>query len=145
MSAVIYLITTGDDLYVGSTTDYKQRIRRHKSNTYLETNKDYNSKLYKTIRANDGQCEFTIYDENLSMTKQELRMYEEEVRELLGATLNSYRAIATDEQRKQQMINADIKKAIKVTCECGCIVTRGNYRLKHRKTAKHLRLMTLLA
>ena len=144
MSGVIYTITTGDDGYVGSTTDYKQRIRRHKSNTYLETNKDYNSKLYKTIRANDGQCEFTIYDENLSMTKQELRMYEEEVRELLGATLNSYRAITTDEQRKQQLINCDIKNAVKVTCECGTMSTKGNI-TRHRKSAKHLSLMTTQA
>lgn len=141
MSGVIYKIETGDGVYVGSTNDYKKRIISHKSCIYNENSKHYNSKLYKTIRANDGDCEFTIYEDNLSTTKDELRIREEEVRVLLGATLNSYRAITTDEQKKQQMTNADIKKADKVTCECGCVVTRGSIN-RHKRTAKHARLMT---
>ena len=107
MSGVIYKITSGDECYVGSTNDYKRRVKDHKSNIINENSKDYNYKLYKTIRANDGDWEMSIYEENLSMTKDELRIREEEVRLLLGATLNSRACFLTKEQKKEQARNAD--------------------------------------
>ena len=152
MSGVIYKIVTGNEVYVGSTFNYKQRLADHKSNIINENSRDYNFKLYKTIRANDGEWEISIYEDNLSMTKDELHIREEEVRLLLGATLNSRRAHMSEELRKEterkrsakwREENKDRHKEESkklVTCECGCIVTKyGIYH--HRKTAKHARLM----
>lgn len=73
MSGVIYKIVTGNEVYVGSTTDYKQRIRRHRYNLLNKSSSCYELKLYKAIRANDGEWEISIYEDNLSMTKDKLR------------------------------------------------------------------------
>ena len=109
MSGVIYKIVTGNEVYVGSTINFKGRYKGHKCAIYNENGKEYNYKLYKTIRANDGDWEMSIYEENLSMTKDELRIREEEVRLLLGATLNSRSCFLTEEQRKEQGHNASLE------------------------------------
>ena len=151
MSGVIYIITSGDECYVGSTNDYKKRLNHHRDVIYT-TNpnyKGYNYKLYKTIRANGGEWEMSIYDDNLSMSEEELCIYEEEVRLLLGATLNGRRAYTTDEQRREQKYkyannNKDLihtKGKTIVKCECGVMLSY-NCLSRHKKTAKHIRLMT---
>ena len=43
---------TIQDIYIGSTTNFKQRKRQHKNCTTKETNKNYNRTLYKFIRDN---------------------------------------------------------------------------------------------
>ena len=144
MSGVIYKITSGDECYVGSTNDYDRRWESHRDTIWYEIGKHYNAKLYKTIRANDGDWEMSIYEENLSITTEELRIREEEVRLLLGATLNSKRAYRTREQKREQLLNADARKGVKITCECGSIVTRGCI-IRHRTTTKHARRMTSLS
>ena len=137
MSGVIYTITTGDEVYVGSTNGFKKRISHHKSNIYNKNSKDYNAKVYKKIRENNGQYEINIYDDNLSLNKTELCIYEEKVRLLLGATLNGKRAYATEEQSKQQKReNAGVPHK----CECGCFVRIDNI-IRHRKSTKHINLM----
>lgn len=148
MSGVIYKIVTGNEVYVGSTFDYKIRYITHKSAINCVTNTNYNSKLYKTIRDNGGDWEMSIYEQNLSMTKEELRIYEEEVRVLLGATLNCRRAYRSYEQRQQQLREKNIRnrvvyddrKKVSIKCECGCVVRRCCM-AKHRRTPKHARLM----
>ena len=152
MSGVIYKLVTGDDLYVGSTFNTYTRFAGHKSR--LKTG--FKSPLYDAIRANNNEYEITIYKDNLSMTEKELCKYEQEVIELLGATLNGVRAYTTDEDKRQQNIK-DCKKnyykhreerlakaAVKITCECGSVVTNDKIQ-RHRRTAKHLRLMTTQA
>ena len=153
MSGVIYKIVTGDDVYVGSTTNYGKRKNEHKKKINNEKTKNYTMKVYETIRANDGEYEINIYEENLSMTKDELREREEEVRLLLGATLNSRRAHQTKEQRKEtERIRAakwrDENKDIyterlrsKIKCECGLMICYSSL-ARHKRTAKHIRLMT---
>ena len=156
MSGVIYKIVTGDDVYVGSTRDFDKRFCNHKSCIY-NGNKNSTSKLYETIRANGGEWDMTIYKDNLSMNDKELCIYEEEVILLLGATLNTQRAYVTEEEKRQRARNieqvyrnknkegirkrqAEIYKKI-VTCECGINLTQ-NCIYRHRKSAKHIRLMT---
>lgn len=55
---VIYKIFCKDpnvtDIYIGHTTDMKQRYRLHRSNCNVETSKGYNYKIYKIIRENGG-------------------------------------------------------------------------------------------
>jgi len=157
MSGVIYKIVTGNEVYVGSTIDYKHRAIKHKSSIYNKNSSCYELKLYKAIRANDGDWEMSIYEENLSMTKDELRIREEEVRLLLGATLNSMRAYRTIEQKKECQNKSEVAYRNKnreacnkrtaicqkqiVKCECGLMITRGSM-ARHLRRSKHLKLMT---
>jgi len=136
MSGVIYIITTGGEGYIGSTNDFKKRISDHKYNIYNKNSKQYNYKLYKKIRENNCQYEINIYEDNLSLNKKELRIREEEVRLLLGATLNERRAYMSYEQRYQ-------RKAVPTKCECGCFIRRSDMAC-HRKTTKHINLMISL-
>ena len=140
MSGIIYIITTGDEAYVGSTRDFKQRMRRHKHNLKVGCN----CKLYKTIRENNGEWDMCIYEDNLTLNKKELCIYEEKVRLLLGATLNCRRAFRTEEQ-KQEYIVIQQKKTkerneVSIKCDCGCIVRRGHI-LRHKNSAKHIKWM----
>ena len=174
MSGIIYIITTGDEGYVGSTNNFKKRILQHKSNIYNKNSKDYNYKVYKKIRENNCQYEINIYEYNLSLTKTELRIREEEVRVLLGATLNDCRAYRTYEQmreaknsavRKWSNNNKDKivqksklyynknKEAInernnlrdKTMVKCECgLMIRYGGRPRHKKTAKHIKRMISL-
>jgi len=137
MSGVIYIITTGGEGYVGSTINFKKRILQHKSNIYNKNSKDYNYKVYKKIRENNGQYEINIYEDNLTLNKKELCIYEEKVRLLLGATLNDCRAYATEEQLKQQKRETD---AVPTKCECGCVVRRDDI-ARHKRSAKHIKRM----
>ena len=54
----IYKIVCNDlkitDIYVGHTTDFLKRKSKHKTCCCNENNRDYNFKVYQTIRANGG-------------------------------------------------------------------------------------------
>ena len=140
MSGVIYIITTGDEGYVGSTNNFKQRLVDHKSSIYNKNSHVYNFKLYKKIRENNGQYEINIYEDNLSLTKTELRIREEEVRVLLGATLNSQRAYRTEEQKKNQI---NKWRSVPIKCDCGLMI-HNNSAARHKRTAKHIKRMISL-
>ena len=157
MSGVIYKIVTGDDVYVGSTFNLYRRRIDHKKHISNKNHPKYGLKLYETIRANGGEWDMTIYKDNLSMNDKELCIYEEEVMLLLGATLNDRKAHRSEEEKRQRARNieqvyrnknkegirkrqAEIYKKI-VTCECGINLTQ-NCIYRHRKSAKHIRLMT---
>ena len=163
MSGVIYKIVTGNEVYVGSTMDYKHRLKCHRAVVNNPKCKGYNLKLYKTIRTN-GEWEMSIYKENLSMTKEELRIYEDEIVLLLGATLNDKKAHRSDDDMKEwqknwnevnkeelvikhkeyRIINKHqirAKQLAKIKCECGSISCVSSI-ARHRKSAKHARLMT---
>ena len=49
---VIYKIITLDSVYVGSTTNFRQRKCHHKCCIYNENGDKYNQKLYQKIREN---------------------------------------------------------------------------------------------
>ena len=57
-NTVIYKIYCKDesisDIYIGHTTNFKQRNKLHKSNCNVESSKGYNYKIYKIIRENGG-------------------------------------------------------------------------------------------
>ena len=141
MSGVIYIITTGDDFYIGSTCDYKTRMYHHKGNIYNKNNKHYNYKLYKKIRENNCQYEINIYEDNLSLNKKELCIYEQEVIDLLRPTLNDIRAYCDEAQIRQNLRDRNNKfSSVRIRCECGSVITRGN-KACHKRTAKHIKRM----
>ena len=85
---IIYTIRTGNSLYVGSTTDYTNRKYKHKSNITNENSKNYNSKLYKTLRENE---EWNIQPHSKFPCNDgvEQKLEEERIRQLLKADLNT--------------------------------------------------------
>lgn len=92
--ALIYKICCLDpnvkEIYVGSTTNFRERVRGHKKACNDEKNKDHNIKLYQFIRANGGWdnwtmelIEFYITDDKLKLLKREGELIRE-----LKASLN---------------------------------------------------------
>ena len=96
--AVIYIIITDDGLYVGSTCDFKERKRNHKSRIYNEKCGKYNLKLYKNIRENDGEYRIEVYKLFPCENNDELRQEEERIMLELDANLNTVRAYLTEEE-----------------------------------------------
>ncbi len=164
--AIIYTIRTDDGLYVGSTCNFKDRKWSHNKNIYNEISPHYNYKLYKNIRANDGEYRIEMYKPFPCNSKRELEQEEDKVMLEMNANLNQRRAYVSEEEHKQyyrehQKIyyqekkeyykkyredNKDkihLKQNEKITCECGCKSARCHIST-HRKTKKHLNLMKLL-
>ena len=99
--ALIYTIKTMDGIYVGSTIDFKERVKKHFSDCRCSHHSCYNSKLYRSIRKNDGVCTITIHKMFPCDNLKELRIEEERVRRELNANLNHIRAYRTEEERKE--------------------------------------------
>ena len=101
--AIIYKITNADEslIYVGSTTDYRNRKNSHKTNCNNENTKDYHYYVYQMIRENGGWNAFEIkpVKEFPCENKIQLVIEEERIRKELNANLNKYRAITTAEER----------------------------------------------
>ena len=154
-----------DNVYIGSTTDFRKRKTTHKSYCNNEKNKTYNDKKYQYIRANGGwenwnMIEVEKYPCN---DKREAEKREEYYRAFFNANLNSRRAFVTEkqnlekmkeyyeqhkEQKKEYMkeYNKEYyeqnKEQIKeqkkeqTNCICGCIINKRHLN-RHLKTQKH--------
>ena len=108
-------------IYVGSTTQFIRRKSEHKKSCNNENSKQYNQKLYKMIRSNDGWDLFKIMIicEYPCNSKTELLIEEEKYRKELQATLNSVKAYCTSEETR--INNNKIKR---------------NYNTKHKDEIK---------
>ena len=148
--AVIYTIRSGDSLYVGSTTSYAMRKYNHKDNIYNEKKRKYFTKLYKTIRENNGEWDMKPHKEFPCENKTQLTIEEERVRREMNADLNDRKCIRENEKegkkndnKKYREKNKDKIKIWKnelIECECGCELTKNNLST-HRKSKKHMNLM----
>lgn len=93
--ALIYKIICNDpnvkDVYVGSTTNFKERERCHKKNCNIENSNGYNLKVYRFMRENGGFDNWRMELVEMFPTDNKLKLYkrEGEVIRSLGATLNS--------------------------------------------------------
>ncbi len=145
--AIIYMITTGTDKYVGSTCNYTRRKCKHKSRIeFKDTEKNCNSKLYRKIRDN-GEWFMAPIKKYPCDSKFELELEEERFRIEYKANLNSYQCHGQDPeahrraQKKYREKNKEkikAKKAEKVTCKyCGSVVTRTCL-ARHKQTKKCL-------
>jgi len=88
IKSVIYTIKSKDNIYVGSTVNFRSRKNDHKSNITNENHKAYNFKLYKTIRDNDGEWDMQPHSIFPCVSKLELTIEEERIRQLLTADMN---------------------------------------------------------
>ncbi len=110
---VIYTVRTGDSVYVGSTTNFRQRKCCHKSSIYNENSKEYNKKLYQKIREN-GEWDMKPYKKYSCESKLQLHIEEEKVRRELNADLNSQSCgtgLSKSEYHKQYHIDNKDKNA----------------------------------
>ena len=98
---IIYTIRTNDGLYVGSTVDFKDRKRSHKCCIYNENRHEHNYKLYKNIRANDGEYCIEMYKPFPCNSKRELEQEEDKVMLEMNANLNERRAYISEEEKRK--------------------------------------------
>jgi hypothetical protein len=112
---IIYKIVCKDlnitDIYVGHTTSFKDRKKTHKSSSINEGNKNYNLKIYQTIRDNSGwdnwdMIEIEKYPCN---DLQEARARERYWYERLSAGLNARLPIAYKDDVLKQRHNSYLR------------------------------------
>jgi predicted GIY-YIG superfamily endonuclease len=160
--SVIYLLRHKDDInleniYIGSTNDFRRRKRKHKCNSNNPNIKEYNFKVYQYIRNNGGWDEWVmkIIEKYPCNLVEELKTKEDEIMLQYPNRLNEHRAKRStkeyQEDNKEKLkeyykeYNEDNKekkkekRKEKITCECGCIVTKGCL-TRHKRTDKHLEL-----
>jgi hypothetical protein len=124
--ACIYEITVGEEIYIGSTCNYKMRMTSHKSVAFnSKLPKSYNMPLYKAIRANNG-----IYDTKILYTLQDGEVkfkVEREWYDKLKPTLNGYKPVKNPRDEK-------------MTCDCGAVIVARHIK-KHLLSKPHLDFM----
>jgi len=106
MSYYIYKICCDDCpefVYVGSTKAFRERKKQHKTTCNNENNKNYNTKLYTTIRENGGWDNFrmVLIEECGEISFTQARIREEEWRVKLNGNLNMKKCHITEEERKE--------------------------------------------
>jgi len=101
---IVCLDNSCDLFYIGSTANWKERQRNHKSSCNNENSKEYNTKKYQTIRANGGWCNFKMIEIGTAeqLTVRQAEKIEEYYREELKASLNGKRCYLSKEQKQEQ-------------------------------------------
>ena len=156
-----------DYAYVGSTRSLRHRKCQHKSNCNNENRKEYNYKLYKTIRETGGWHNWRmvcIHQEECE-DKRAAEIKEEELRVQLNANMNSRRCHRTEEERTEynneyysenkdyykdyykQYYSENREKILEqynkpFDCECGGRYTHKN-KSRHERSKKHLKFINL--
>ena len=162
---IYYKIVSKDEnikeIYIGKTTNFKERIRKHKNRYNNENGKYYNYNVYQYIRENGGINNFNFieiekgeYDNKDSAIKERYWI------ENLNATLNiiiptrtlqewgkEYRENNKEVLKKyQKEYRENNKEKIneKIICECGCKIVKRCLST-HLKTQKHIKFLALTA
>ena len=158
-NSVIYKLKHNEDyddnnIYVGSTTNFKHRKNYHKNSCSNEKNKNYNVPVYQYIRDNGGWDEWVMIpiEPYPCNSKKELEIRERHHIDLFKSKLNKNIPCRTDKEYRE-----DNKKQIqeyyennktkieeyktkyykeKVICEhCKKEMTRGSI-YRHKKESK---------
>jgi len=109
---IICLDNSVELCYVGSTANWKERQRTHRSDCNNENRKAYNTKIYKTIRDNGGWDNFKMIEigKKEQLTKRQAEQIEEDYRIELKANMNGRRCYTTEEQKQEQKKDCDKKR-----------------------------------
>ena len=157
-------------VYIGSTTNFSRRKQEHKSICLNEKSKQYNNKVYQTIRELGGwnNFEMVLVAKYPCNDKKELHAKEFEYQQLFVVNMNMNSAssgfdLGVPEYKKKyhQKYNEKHREEIKqkkkeyyqknkeeilkkqqqqIECECGFIGVKQNMS-RHRKSQRHLKLM----
>jgi hypothetical protein len=92
-------------IYVGHTTNFKQRKAQHKQRCNHEKSKEFNLKLYTMIRQNGGFEMFKMIEieKYKCNDRREADKRENEVMKELKATMNKIRSFITEEEHKDKI------------------------------------------
>jgi hypothetical protein len=108
--AIIYMITSGTDKYIGSTCNYTRRKCEHKRRIeFKDTEKNCNTKLYKKIRENNEWLMAPIKKYPCD-SKFELELEEERFRIEFKANLNSYQCHGRDPEAHRRAQKKYVEK-----------------------------------
>ena len=114
--SIIYKLCCKDvyitDIYIGSTTNFKQRKRAHKSACNSENHKHYHYNVYKYIRCNGGfdNWDMIQIEQYEATDKRDLESRERYYIETLKSKLN--RQIPTRTIKEYREVNKDRKSNI---------------------------------
>tara|TARA_R110000822_G_scaffold294123_1_gene416152 strand:- start:77 stop:775 length:699 start_codon:yes stop_codon:yes gene_type:complete len=100
----------------------KEKVKKTKQRWYEKTKEQNKEKVKKTSKA--------YYDNNKEKIKEREKQYRENNKEKIKELEKQYR-----EQNKEKIA---AKSKEKLTCECGCIVSRS-FLTAHKKSKKHLK------
>ena len=89
-----------DDLYVGSTINFKTRISQHKYNCNTDGCEKYNLKLYQTIREYLGWENWAMFPIEEEIPIEQLKEREQFYIETLEPSLNKLNAIKNKDYEK---------------------------------------------
>ena len=134
--SVVYKISFGDNLYIGSCITLRLRKNSHKHYCYNEKSEKREKKLYQVIRENYEWKDvvFEILEQHDTvLDKLELRKREQRFIDELKPSLNMIKAYITEEQRvERDKINK--KEYCKIHNEENCRKHRTKFREKlHKK------------
>jgi hypothetical protein len=164
-TGIIYKLVCSDveikECYVGSTINFKQRKRQHKTSCNNENVGGYNYYVYQFIRENGGwdTWDMILVEEIEFNGKRELSARERYWVETLNATLNIRVPNRTRKERfqdneeeykqKKKQYREDNLERLKlwqnqiIECDCGNTYTKSNYS-RHIKTERHQEFETFM-
>ena len=142
------------DIYIGHSTDFKQRNQAHKNHCNNINSNSYNEYKYRFIRENGGYQNWImikLYDYPCN-SKREAEAEETKTMIELGATLNSMKPFITEEEKKEydkeyyndNKTEINEKAKVKVKCEfCNCEIRKSNIKT-HQKTQKCMKFQEFI-
>ena len=159
----IYKLVHKDDvnnenIYIGSTSNFRNRRYQHKHSCVNSNDKHHNEPMYKYVRLNGGWNEWVMIEieKYPCNDKREAETRERYWIEHCKSNLNKTIPTRTSQEYNKmnwQRIKDDPKTKIYqkewwknvqsdiIKCDCGCEI--GKYKLKrHQKSDKHLKLMS---
>ena len=132
-----------EKFYVGSSENFNERKRTHKSNCNNPNSKNYNLNVFQYIRENGGydNWNFEILEEKEFENKKALKIREQYYINLLKPSLNCKNAFNDEKQNKQyHQQYRKIQQAIKIDCPCGK-KTDKNHKPRHEKSKRHTKYL----
>jgi len=139
-NSVIYKLVHKEDLdnnniYIGSTTNFRGRKAEHKKAVVNDNDKNYNTKKYQYIRENGGWDNWTMIqvEKYPCNDRRELEARERYWAEQYHNNLiNKNRICITKEELKKQ----DKERGNPIICECG-LITSPKHMSRHTKSERH--------
>ena len=92
-----------DYIYIGSTSNFRDRKSGHKRSCNNPNEKNHNIKLYQVIREYGGWTNWNmvVIDKAEQLTLTDSRIKEEQLRKKYNGNLNMCRAFRSDEEKKE--------------------------------------------
>ena len=140
--------------YVGHTVNFIERKHNHKVSCNNPNGNTYNLKIYQIIRDNGGFDNWRMIEieSRIVKDKREAERIEQKLIEKLEADMNSIKAFVLAETKNEYFklyrqenkeyitIRESKKRQIKITCECGSVISCREL-TQHKRTKKHIQLM----